>query len=409
MFDDSLHKSTSYTNGFEKRQERFIRSLEAKSGHTKKYGFAHSIPLVVSREDHEKFRKFYEAFIGVAKRIALAYNSDKDIQEVMPLPEKARHLLSLCSREYSIGSARPDFLIDQNMNFKINEINARFPFNGFFISDVLERTLFDLDDSESRAKIPDIPGAFERVFGNTLVLKDSESDWDILLYWKYVSERGKHVYQIKPADLTIKNRLFFGDPSLESIVLELKQREILRDLLPSHIESLSSYSHLNDLRTILVIHDKRLLSVFSTQSLFQRYANEEERRLIEPHLIETYAINTESDFQERFCSDKDLWVLKHALKGKGRECFIGSDYSEKEWKEICDIAKRGPYVAQGKIDQKEFTLYFPDSQYHQLHLSGMLLGFDGKFISQGMYRSKIPATQVSKNQNLILPFIIKDN
>lgn len=415
MFDDSLHKSKTYQKNFEKNQKNFTASLINRSPHISKYGFIHYVPLLVEKRDDKEYFKFYETLMSIIRGIVLNYKNDKEVQKIISVSDKALELLDCCKnscRDYEMGTLRADFLIDKNKNFKMNEINARFPFNGYFISYHINESLglgdLKRDGIFELETIKEIPNSFERIFGNTLVIKDSEPDWDIKLYWEYANSKGKRFFKINPKSLKVKEKRFFGDKSLEAIVLELKQREILADFNKKCVIALQNYPHLNDLRSVLIAHDKRLLAVLFNKKLLKRYSGEEERKIIEPYLIETYALNNETDMKEKFIRDKDEWVLKHALKGKSKELYIGAELSKEEWAKTCEEAKNGPFVFQKKVEEYNFSVYFPHLKHFKLPLFGMLLGIDGKYISQGMYRGQAYDPTGLWDGHVSLPCAIKE-
>ena len=68
---------------------------------------------------------------------------------------------------------------------------------------------------------------------------------------------------------------------------------------------MQKYPHINDLRTILIGHDKRLFAVLSDNSLIQKYADEKEERLLMNHIPETRAINNSLDITLEIESEKE--------------------------------------------------------------------------------------------------------
>ena len=345
-------------------------------------------------KDNKNYKQFYETLMNVVEKIVLNYHSDDELQKIISLPDKSIELISYCKKPYLMGSLRPDFLIDVNEEFKMNEINARYAFNGYFLSYYVNKSLSNggLED------ISKIPESFRRIFGNTLFLKDSEPNLDVILYQEYLMEKDLKIQ-------TINSELFLDlkQEDLESVVLELKQREILDNFVKGDIEKLEEYSYLNDIRSIFIAHDKRLLAVLYNNSILDKYANGMEKDILKPHLIETYAINSESDLKEKFIDDKDEWVLKHALKGKSRELYLGTNFDLDSWKKICDNIHDKPFVAQKKINQKEFGVYLPHLGKINMNLFGMFMGVDGKFISQGCYRGKTLDPTMLWNGFLFMP------
>ena len=391
MWNDSLHKDKLYRKDFNENQKRFSGALNENSEHLIKYKFTHSIPLIVDKNDNKIYKEFYETLMRVVKRIVINYDIDSDIQKIIQLPERAVELINAADYQYHLGSLRPDFLVDESMNFKMNEINARFPFNGFFHCFYVNDSLNSLDilkndGVSSILEINNLPDSFKRIYGNTLLLKDSEGDWDVKLYWEYLKNKGKEFYKIKPEKLEINEGKFFGDNNLESVVMELKQREIMKHLTPEHIKLLGKYNQLNDIRSVLIAHDKRLLAALYDKDILCKYATEDERQVLLSHLIETYAINSPGDLKNEYIENKDKWVLKHALKGKSKQLYLGEDYNGDDWLKICKSTKGEPFVAQRRVLEHEFDIYMPHIDNFKIPLYGMLMGVDGKFISQGVFR-----------------------
>ena len=93
QFNNLLHRDEELTINFRAMQERYIQELEKKSENTRKYGFMHCLPIVVGNEDEQRYRALYENLARVAKRIATSYLRDKEVQEIVGLPEKAKELL----------------------------------------------------------------------------------------------------------------------------------------------------------------------------------------------------------------------------------------------------------------------------------------------------------------------------
>lgn len=383
MIDDKLHKDPEIQRRFTEMQKQFIGSIRRKSPSLEKYGFLHATPVLV-REDNN-FKEVYETLMTAVQSLVLNYNKDKELQKIVTISPRALDLMGCCSKQYDMGSLRPDFLIDEQGNFKINEINARFAFNGYMISRLMNESL-DMDGLSVSSLKMDTLGAFRRISGNTSVIKGREPDWGISIYSEALSNLGYSSDFVKPEELTPDGILKARGKKLESIVIELQQDEILNTFNKDIVRALQNHPHLNDLRTILIAHDKRMLDALYKPEIMLKYITPKQYQIIKPHLIETYAINKPEDMRKETLKDKKNWVLKHAKKGKCLQVYIGSELDDKEWSSACEEAKKGPFIAQKKIEQKKITIYTPHLGEYPVELFGMLMGVDGKFISQGAYR-----------------------
>jgi len=378
---DILHKDEGIQGDFKQLQSAFNFYLSEKYRGARKFGFIHATPLIVSGD----FREFYNTLMSVVKRVALSFD-EPSIRDVFKIPDELRAILQNCSPEYSMGTLRPDFLVGQDENFFINEINARFPTNGYFISHGASYAISRMNRWRKKGigqleEISEIPLLFSRRLGqNVVVLKRSEPNWDISLFEEYIKSQEGSVEYFQE---------FCKNPE-KGVVIELKQREIPEFFNGVDINEFQKQRHINDFRTILVAHDKRLLSILSDENILRNYASTEERKIIMPHIPFTKVINDSGDIDD--LKDRGEWVLKHALKGKSKNVYIGREMSEDAWERACLLAQGGNFVAQRYVKQKEFSIYVPHLGLTKMNLEGMLLGMDGQFISQGNYRGKINDT-----------------
>jgi hypothetical protein len=395
MFSDVLHKDKDIRRNFTNMQRKFIDSLKKQTDCSDRYGFLHSTPLIVSQESQKEFKEVYEVLMKAVKRIILNYEKDENIRKILPLSKSSRNLVSYCDFSYDMGTLRPDFLINRDMEFKFNEINARFPFNGYFISYYMNNSLASIGEFQKQeisklSELDNILFEFDRLKGEVSIIKRKEADWDILFFAENMIRRGKKVNHFYAEDLELKNKnkekkLFVGDKELDSIVIELTQQELENNFNEDKIRSLKNHSHINDIRTILLGHDKRMLAVLYNDEILSRYLNKQEKDILKPHLIETYSFHSLDNLTD-ILQSKDRWVLKPALKGKMKDLYIGDKVSEKKWRQAFEKAQKEPFIVQKKIDEHEFDIYLPHLNTCKVALSGLLLGIDGRFISQGVYR-----------------------
>jgi hypothetical protein len=377
MIHDFLQRDSYAQKHFLELQKKFVASVNSRTSHSGKYGFLHSLPFVFDRGDDQSFSRLYGILAKSMRYVIENYFNDPEIFETIVLPEKAKSLIRECG-DLRLGTFRPDFLIDENGNYKINEINARFPFNGFFISHYLNEGLNQISPEvgvSSNHSLEDIFSKFSRMSGRIFVAKRLERDWDISFFRE----------EVPNTDFVFPEMLEDLVDDCDSVVLELQQGEILRSFNSGLVSKLNSKSHLNDLRTILIGHDKRLLALLCDRNFVLKYLSKDDVDFLQPYLIETYAMNNVADlgFVE---AEKDEWVLKSALKGKGKDVYLGVNLSLEEWKKVCEKALNEPFVLQRKVDEKNFKIYIPYLGEVDSNISGMLLGIDSDYISVGCCR-----------------------
>lgn len=133
-----------------------------------------------------------------------------------------------------------------------------------------------------------------------------------------------------PSGYTLRDR--YG--VIEQIALELHQDELeaLEEDVLLEIGARCS----NDLRTIFLMHDKRMLglllqeldSLVLSKALTSRQASALQSGIVETHLPGT------SSFQSILSEpqNRHMWLLKPALAGKGEGIVFGKDVDEETWK-----------------------------------------------------------------------------
>ncbi len=408
MFDDYLHKDKRIQEQFLKIHKKFMSCLEKQSRFTRRYGFVHSLPVVHREEDSTRYKQVYSALMSGVCRVVQSYYEDKDVQKVMSLPENLRSIISAFNGKYTPGLLRPDFLIDSDLQPKFCEINARFPFNGYFISYHANNALKKVQKLlKVRAldELDNFPCMLERLYGNVSVIKEAEPDYDIVFFCEKTERNSFNVQYIRPSKLSVSDgKLFYGRKKLETIVLELQQWEIAKHFTEEHALALKNHAHVNDLRTILIAHDKRLFDLLYDSKTARRYLNGDEKKLLEPYLIETHAANKNKKILGRAACEKDSWVLKPALKGKGQQLYIGSEMTQDSWKIACKEAEKEPFVVQRRVEEHNFSLYVPHLGIVKMPLVVTLLGVDKEFVSQGIYRGKFyDLTNISDGFVFVLP------
>ena len=154
-----------------------------------------------------------------------------------------------------------------------------------------------------------------------------------------------------PNELQVSDdNLLFKGQKCEQFIIELHQDELLR-LNDNFLEALIKSNYINDLRTILIGHDKRLLSVFSSQEIMLRYISMEEFKILNKYIIQTYVPNNE--INKKVISNKNYWILKKYGGGKGIGMYIGKIHSTELIKNILKN-EYDDYIIQPYLFQKKF-------------------------------------------------------
>ncbi len=350
-------------------------------------------PVVLSKAEFELQLRIQRALKSAIEKIVANYFKDQRLLKIISQPEDALKLLSkLDGSPYKIGTYRPDFVHDLEGIPRVCEINARFPCNAYFITHYLSKAFESLTvNSHLRCMamegLRNVPSLFLNRFSNKdrlAVVKGREKGWDIHFF---MHELKKKCYS---CDLISTSELI-ADASRDGLIYELHQDELLHEGIWSALKDVvRDLPQLNDLRTILIVHDKRFLSIFHDADIVDEYLDRETAHLLRQHVIPTYVVGRSPGRVEEAKQNQNDWVLKPNLFGKGEGLLIGRNTPKDQWEASLSDEKSSNYVLQQFIDQKKFSIrMLVDGRVEivNLNIVGTLLCFDDEFVGTGIYRA----------------------
>ncbi|KMU86017.1 hypothetical protein CIHG_03548 [Coccidioides immitis H538.4] len=418
--------------------------------------------VVPLRANHyQNIQALHEALVLAITNIVERWWTDSvaKFPERMPLEPQEEDLLRWMAHEAAdavrpynqcLGSWRPDFLIDEatpgaepgsvEEQFVICEINARFSFNGFCVSAAGQQGLSDMGNEEKgllNVLEPDqVVKGLLSLFDPTRplhLLKGEEYGIDIHLFAVEVERRtGTPPKFITPDDLRLlpcedsefgyklcalakdetrklpashrSARFIHNAEVLEEIHqvgLELHQRE-LRALSPEMLRQLALRCF-NDLRTVFLVHDKRMLGIVLQEldALVGQHGvlSEDQARVLRDGIAETFIPGSPEleEFVLRCKSQpeaKDGYLLKPIRSGKGAGIIFGDEASEGEWKAKLDGLRRAAltpgetsYIVQRQARQPTYpVLLSEDGGLQHNRMIGTFMAAHGKFLGLGIWR-----------------------
>ncbi|KAJ5678737.1 hypothetical protein N7462_006981, partial [Penicillium macrosclerotiorum] len=334
------------------------------------------------------------------------------------------------------GSWRPDFLVEQDEtgaeNFRICEINARFCWNGFMFVALGQKALstFDVEQREmvhatnADAVLNGLLGLFDTNLPLHLV-KGVEHGIDIHMFIEFAKERlGLELRLIDPNDLRL-----VPDPAglngyklcclaqtegvdsflnesgelvedVHQLCLELHQREFR--ILEPEMQRQVSLRCFNDIRTILLAHDKRMLGIIreELESLTSRgvISIDQARRLDQGITPTILPGSTKLAAFLKSCQVsgtlKDDYILKPIRGGKGSGILFGDELSNSDWLATLELMrstktnqKDATYVVQRKICQRYYDVFLgPEATPGRCHMVGTFHVIGGEFMGLGIWR-----------------------
>jgi hypothetical protein len=373
--------------------------------------FANST-VIVTPEYNQQMIRLSSILNKACEAIVLNYFKDERIRKQYQLDQELERLLEKANKKsYSQGFYRPDFLYDVNNQAKICEIGARYSLNGWMISYYIALINDDLysNDTELISGNPDLKNLIKDLYkelapcGKVALVHDNEKGTEIFLMQKELAKRGLELLSVKPQDLKLSNDSICvdGQPVLQ-FILEM-DREELKKIRPEVMDKLiEQNSYFNDIRSLILIHDKRVLSVMYDVEIMSDYLTEVEYSFLQDYLIPSFVITNPKECDDYIYTDQNL-ILKLNSGGRGIGAYIKNECSIEEWEKIIRL-HWNEYLIQHFVDQKEF----PDIENNrQIHLVGSLLCKNNLTYGSGLFRgSDESVVNVHQGRALIYPFLL---
>lgn len=377
---------------FDAAEQLLRRALSGQGGDCTWYCKSFNpYPMVLSVDELEHQIRLQGCVFLAIQNIVEKYFEDHRLQQMLQLPESALAILRKTRKiPYRIGSYRTDFLHHEDGSIKICEINARFPTNGYFITHYINNVVPQLTYINSNvhriSPLDHVPSIFIERFGadaKIIILKERESDWDIV-FFKHELGLRKILWEARTlAEFETKSN--FG-----GLAIELHQDELLQNDSRLFSEKCLETPHLNDLRTIFLVHDKRLLAVFHNDEIMADYLNDDDRKFLKDNVVESYLVRGLKNKKDEAYRNKNDWVLKPNLLGKGEGILFGHTMSLIAWRAALEDPTHQDYVLQRFIKQKKFPICMRSGDEvatQELNVVGTLLCFDDQFLGPGIYRA----------------------
>jgi len=178
---------------------------------------------------------------------------------------------------------------------------------------------------------------------------------------------------------------------IDQLILELHQDELLSLPLPI-LKQIAKRTVFNDLRTIFLVHDKRMLGIIRQElpGLTERNILTNSQAILLTENIAETLIPTCSGYTtlynifDRIPEAKNNWLFKPAGRGKGEGIVFGANVDEKEWTRLLYPVNRQTHILQRRTKQRKYNLMMPgledgSARNVQWPLVGSFFIINGKF------------------------------
>lgn len=348
------------------------------------------VPVTVSPSHPAELRRLARLLDTAFRAIVARYFDDARIRAHYRLPETLERILHLArGAPYRVGCTRPDFVYDRDGHPRICEIGARYPLNGWMVSAFSARA-FAADGARHGLHPPPelatfLPALLDGLApGDTVaVLHDREPGTEIFGLRAPLEARGVAFVDAAPSRVEVVQ----DRPAIDGVPLRRAFLELDRSELPGFREDalaalIASDACVNDVRTLILVHDKRVLAVLDDDAIMRDCLSADDHAALRPYLIPTWAPTCEADADALLERPENL-IAKRNSGGRGVDACVRDACDAEAWRTLVQTQWAG-FVFQQYIEQRAFIA--PDTG-DTVHLVGMQLCRDGISHGPGVFRS----------------------
>lgn len=368
------------------------------------------VPVVVSRDYLHRLSRL-SALLDTAFRVIVSrYFLDARIRAVYQLPKAMDDILRLADgRPFHVGFYRPDFVYDLCGQPRICEIGARYPMNGWIVSLIATRVFADHVtgtglgvQTEQDAFLQTLCEMHPRG-SSVAMIHARERGTEIFWIRDEFQRRGVEFLQAHPSELCrADGRLRVRDRVVDRCILEMDRTEL--PLIPADALEylLDTGGYFNDVRTLILVHDKRVLAVLDDADIMRDCMDPADYAELRQYLIPSRIVASEAACEAMLALPGNF-IAKVSSGGRGVDTIVRSACGEAAWRELV-LRDWSRYMFQEYVGQKEFQAPH-DGQ--RIHLVGMQLCHDHISYGAGVFRgSDELVINVHQKRGLLFPAMV---
>ncbi|PTU65465.1 MULTISPECIES: hypothetical protein [Chromobacterium] len=330
----------------------------------------------VSADYLSSLRRLSALLDAAFRAIVGRYFLDPRIRALYQLPKAMEALLRRAhGRPYRVGFYRPDFIYDRHGQPRICEVGARYPMNGWMISRWLGQPAGD-DAFLQTLRQWHPPGCV------VALTHAREPGTEIFLLAETLRRDGVHFLSARPEALSVRDgKLRLDGRTVNRCILEMDRSEL--PLLPDRVldQLLDGGAYFNDIRTLILVHDKRVLAVLNREDIMRDCLDADDYAALRPFLIPSFAPASRDEAEALLARAGDF-IAKPSSGGRGLGSLVRSACGETAWRELV-LGQWPQYMFQDYIEQSEFV--DPESR-QRIRLVGMQLCRDAESYGPGVFR-----------------------
>lgn len=374
-----------------------------------------NVPVLVDHSQLKVFSQLSKILNDVIKKIVLNYFNDKRIREIYQLDAELESILRLVeSKPYQVGMYRPDFVFDKSGQLKICEIGCRYPINGWMLSyytrQIFNKLLLINDDNngtlyEQTSFVSSISNDLDSN-KKLFYVHDLEGGTEAYQFFDEINKQGFSVKDISLEELEVTDGILTVNNQIATqFILEIDREELKKLSQEVLLGLIDSEKCLNDIRTLILVHDKRILSVLYDEKIMFDYVEKEDYDFLKHFLIPSYTLDSKKIRNEVINSSSN-WVLKKNSGGRGIDIYVKNDCTPETWNNVVSKEWKN-YMIQEYIDQKIFNLE-QDDKIESINIVGLLLFYNAQSFGPGIFRGSSQSVINVHNGGYILPSLISN-
>ena len=341
-----------------------------------------AMPVTLSPAYPARLAALCRLLDAALRGIVARYFEDARIRAVYALPPTLEAMLLLAAdRPYRIGCSRPDFVYDEAGQPRLCEIGARYPLNGWMLSAEAAAVLGREGQTSPGPFLDDLCAGYRP--GETVAMVHAgEAGTEIFLFAAALRARGIGFLQARPEALNVVDgRLHAGAVRIDHAILEMDRSELTKISAGVLAWLVASGAYFNDIRTLILVHDKRTLALLWDEAVMRNILPEADAAALRAFLIPSHVIYDAAGCDALLARTEDM-IAKRSSGVRGVDALVRTVCGEAAWRDR----------VRSDWARDMYQLYVPQRGFHvpgearPIHLVGMQLCRDGISYGAGVFR-----------------------
>lgn len=340
-------------------------------------------------EDSERLAHILNSVLVM---FAYNYSRDERLQQIYQVNKDLHNILLMSDgTPYELGMYKTQFWYDETGQAKIGEFNCRNAVKSFLESCKVKKAAFDTSDNNVEKCLSEFTDRYDKDDTLYMIRDDNDS-----LLINELEKSGMKVKDVKPSDFQLTDgKLMVDNEIARQFYLDVDREELVsfdQEILKAII---TSGRCINDVRTLILIQDRRTFAVLNSDQIMGSYINLDDHQFLSKFLSPVYLIQTKED-QQTLTTSNDNWVLKKNNPSKENDILEKNATSKEVWDGII-MNDWYQYIVCQDLKRKQFDL----SAEEKAEIMGADIFFNGKSYGPGLFT----ATSNNGERSLLVPIV----